>query len=68
MVALTVPPVMLTPNDPWIPAEQSIDSVVDAFNSIDKGSGSFITAEPKFNSIMLPELSVHNPLSLMMTE
>ena len=41
---------MLTPRDPLIPEVQSIDSVVEAFNSIDNGSGSLIVTEPKFNS------------------
>ena len=67
-VVLTVPPVIFTPRDPWIPLEQSIDSVVDAFNSIDNGSGSFIVTEPRSSSIAFPEASVHNPLSFIFTE
>ena len=67
VVPLTVPPETLTPKEPLIPAEQSIASVVEAFKSIVKGSGSLIVNDPKSNSTGRPPRSVQPLLSLTLT-
>ena len=68
MSTVMVPPSIISDSEPWIPSEQLISLVLAVSIPIKSGSGSLIVAVPKLSSIIFPALSVHRPLSFILTE